>query len=51
VDDTPRDKKPYYGLCPPGVVRDTCTGKKHTGTDPLSNYMQVRASAAVGGMV
>lgn len=37
VSDTPAERTPYYGG--PTPLRDSCTGSRYPGRDPLENFM------------
>ncbi len=37
VSDTAAERSPFYGVPPP--YRDSCSGKRYTGRDPLENFM------------
>jgi hypothetical protein len=37
VSDTPAERSPYYGG--PTPLRDSCTGNRFPGRDPLENFM------------
>ncbi|MDQ3650308.1 MAG: zinc metalloprotease [Acidobacteriota bacterium] len=44
VSDTPAERSPYYGC---GANRDSCTGSRFPGIDPIHNYMDYSDDACL----